>query len=610
MMGGEAERGQTWRCVPLPGLWLCVAGLLALLLPTPVRGQECPLGEISYVFIDNRSIFPTSEMNPDSPLTWVYRLANSLHVRTREAFIRDELLFETGQCLDPLLLEESERLLRGYTFIAQSDVFSLPQPDGSQHVNVYTQDEWTTRLDVKARFDGKFELNGVRVTEENFLGRGVLLRAFFEEQDAQQDLGLEIQTPRLLNSRWDARVGFGTTRRGQFFEEALNFPFVGEVGRFGARQTFLRRETLFAYAIPEPGEYSFLLVPFLDERADVALGTRLGRPGDLTILGAGFSRESFRFRRFPDKVEYVPEQDFSNTVPADEAGIDEIRSQVRSRRANRLNVFLGQRNLRFVQRRGLDALRGIQDVQLGVEVKLGLGAALAPLQEGGALSSEDLHTQMDLFWGGARGGWIFNARAAAEARRIPSLGAQASGWEDVFAEGDLYVYWQPAPRGDHTVVFRASAGGGWDVRTPYQLTLGGQSAVRGYHRSRFPGGRRVVLSLEDRFAVDWPAPDLLDFGFAFFVDVGFIRAGGVPFGVNSGWKGAAGLGIRTGLPPGTGRTTRIDLAVPLSRKMQLKDLIIRVSLDEVLGILSGVRDRQLVRSLRSGVRPYLGTPPW
>jgi hypothetical protein len=584
--------------------------LALVLAPASLRGQECPQGRISYIFIDNRSIFPTSEMDPNSPFTWVYRLANSLHFRTNEEFIRKELLFQTGDCLDPVLLQESARLLRSYTFIGQSDVFSLPQPDGTQHVNVYTQDEWTTRVDMQAQFDGGFKLNAIKVTEENFLGRGMLLRAFFEEEEAQRDMGIEIQTPRLLDSRWDGRVGFGTTRSGSFFEEALSFPFVGEVGRFGARQSFLWRETLFSFAIPDDPDHSFLLVPFLDERADIALGGRLGTPGKLIIFGGGISRESVRFRDFPNDVEYVQGKDFSSTVPVDAQGVDAVRGQVKSRRANRVNLYLGRRNLRFIQRRGLDAPNGIQDVQVGVEAALGLGRAFKFIQEGGDISSDDLHTQLDLFAGGAWDGWTLNTQLSVEARQVYSGDGGKTRWEDVFGEADAYLYWQPAPTGPHTVLLRLSGAGGWTVATPYQLTLGGRAGVRGYQQARFPGGRRVILSLEDRMFLRWPAPDLLDFGLSFFLDVGHIQPGEVPYGVDSGWRGALGFGIRGGLPPGTSRTTRIDLALPLGSRVQLKDLVLRISMEEVLGILSGVRDRQLLRSLRNGVRPYLGSPPW
>jgi hypothetical protein len=583
--------------------------VLALFAGT-VRAQECPYGQISYIFIDNRSIFDTTDLDPDAPFLWAYRLANALHIRTREDFIRKELLFKTGDCLDPLRLLETERLLRGYRFIARSDVFSLPQPDGTQHVIVDTQDEWTTKVDLGFRLDDGPKFTGFQVGEENLLGRGVLLRFFFAEEKEQRDLGVEVETPRLFNTRWDGRLSVGRTRSGKFFEESLFYPFVGEIGRVGARQSYLWRETLFSYVFPEGGGFTNLLVPFLDTRWDLVAGRRFGRPGDLTVLGGGFSRESVQFRHFPQDLELVRNRDYSDTQPADAGTIETVRPQARTRTANRINVFVGQRNLRFIQRRGLDAMRGVQDVQIGTEVFVGLGRAIGVEGEGGRPLPDDLHTQISLFAGGAWDRWTFNAQLSAEARQVDAQGNSGKTWEDLFGEADAYLYWQPERWAGHTLLFRASAAAGWSVQTPFQLTLGGRQAVRGFSDSAFPGGRRIVMSLEDRVYLRWPAPELFDFGFSFFMDLGHIQPGDVPFGIDSGWRSAVGAGIRFGLPPGTLNMTRIDLAAPLGPGAQLKDVVLRISLQEVLGLLPGFRDDQLVRSLRSGVRPTIISLPW
>jgi len=108
----------------------------------------------------------------------------------------------------------------------------------------------------------------------------------------------------------------------------------------------------------------------------------------------------------------------------------------------------------------------------------------------------------------------------------------------------------------------------------------------------------------------WPAPELFDFGFSGFLELGLMRAGDVPFGVNSGWRAALGGGIRFGLPPGTANVVRLDLALPLGTDVQAKDLVARISLQELLGILPGFRDDQVLRSLRAGVRPTLVSLPW
>jgi hypothetical protein len=580
------------------------------LLSSRVQAQECPQGRISYVFIDNRSIFDTAGLEPDAKFRWAYRFANAVHIETRREFLERELLFQQGDCLDPLLLEETERLLREYRFIARSDVFAVPQPDGSQHVVVDTQDEWTTRLDLGVRVENGFDLTGVGVAEDNFLGRGMRVRFFFQEDKERRDMGVEFQTPRILNTRWDARVAGGQTRSGTFFEESLFYPFVGEVGRFGGRQSFLRRETLFSYSLGQDPEYTHLLLPFLDERWDLIAGGRLGEPGNLIVYGAGFSMESIRFQEAPYDSELVRENDYSETVPGDPQHIYGLTNQIETRRANRFSLFLGHRKVRFVQRRGLDAFKGIQDVQVGTEVFFGIGRAWVVTGEDGKALPDDTHAQFSLFAGKVWEDWTLNAGLRAEGRYVHPFQDLDRDLRDIFAEADAYLYWQPRQGGPHTALFRLSAVAGWDVHAPYQLTLGGKEALRGYREEDFPGGRRVVMTLEDRIYLPWPAPELFDFGLALFVDVGHIQSGEVPYGVNPGWRASVGAGIRFGLPPGTGNMARIDIAAPLGAKTQFKDLVVRLNLQELLGLLPGVRDRQLLRSLRNGVRPTIITLPW
>lgn len=584
--------------------------VLGTCFPAASWAQECPEGRISYIFIDNRSIFDTSELDPDTRFLWAYRLANKLHYRTRDEFIRRELLFRTGECLDTLLLAETERLLRSYGFIARSDVFPVPQPDGTQHVVVDTQDEWTTKVDLGFDFEDGLRFTGVSLAEENLMGRGMLLRFFFEEDRERQDVGIEMGTPRLMATRWDARFSMGRTRTGDFFEESLYYPFVGEVGHLGGRQSFLRRETLFSYALPRNPHHTHLLLPFVDRRWDLVGGIRLGRPGNLTVLGAGVSGESVRFGGFPFDAEVVRREDFGNTDPASSAQIQEILPQVQERTASRINFFLGQRNLRFVQRRGLDALKGIQDIQVGTEVFVGLGRGIEVTGEGGVNLPDDIHTQFSFFAGGAWEEWTLNAQTRVEARQVYPGKGSGREWKDIFGEADAYIYWQPKDQPNHTVLFRLSAAGGWEVETPFQLTLGGSEAVRGFREEDFPGAQRVVFTWENRIYVPWPAPELFDFGLSVFADVGHMEPGDIPFGQNSGWRSAVGAGIRFGLPPGTRNMTRIDLALPLGSRVQLKDLVLRVSLQEVLGLLPGVRDAQLIRSLRNGVRPSVIALPW
>jgi outer membrane protein assembly factor BamA len=138
--------------------------------------------------------------------------------------------------------------------------------------------------------------------------------------------------------------------------------------------------------------------------------------------------------------------------------------------------------------------------------------------------------------------------------------------------------------------------------TPFQLTLGGRRSLRGLPEERFPGARRLLFTLEDRYFLRWPAPSAFDFGFTLFADAGRVWAGDVPYGVDSGWKGTVGGGIRLGFPSGTRGLVRLDLAFPIGAG-DAGGPVFRVTLYELLGLATGFTDPQLARSRRLAVGP-------
>ncbi len=128
-------------------------------------------------------------------------------------------------------------------------------------------------------------------------------------------------------------------------------------------------------------------------------------------------------------------------------------------------------------------------------------------------------------------------RHRSKAATAASEGGGGAGWKDIFAEAALLLYWQPKGERFHTLLLRVSGDGGWAVETPFQLTLGGRTALRGYRGEEYPGAHRLLMTLEDRIYLPSPSPGLFDLGLAFFLDVGNMWAGEAPFGLNSGWVG-------------------------------------------------------------------------
>jgi hypothetical protein len=572
--------------------------LLIFLLGASVASAQdrpCPTGPISYIFIDNHSIFDTTEPGINKRFGWAYRLANALHVRTRRSVIERELLFGPGDCFDQYLLDETERLLRGYQFLSQVDLFGVPQPDGSYHVVVDTKDQWSTQLDLRVGFDEGVQLEGFRIRETNVLGRGQELALFWIDHDVTRDYGLAFGTPQLAGTRWDFSGELGRTRAGTLARETIAYPFVGEVSHWAARQSFSRVDQYFDYIMVDStrDDTQHLLLPVREQVFDVGLGVRLGDRGNLTVLGAMISFEELSY---PGAPEVTVGGDFDERVPADSQTVAQLGRQTQQLGSIRFGMLVGQRNVWWVKRRGYDSMRGQQDIPLGAEASFAFARSIPSLER-----DNDLISSLRLYTGIEYGDALFLGRMRADVRRDFDAIEAAREWKDLYAETELLNYWKPKSLPRHTFFLRASAAGAWNTRTPFQLTLGGDRNLRGYREEKFPGGRRLIFNAEDRIYFGWPWREVLDLGATIFVDAGRMWKGDVPFGGDSGFRTTAGLGLRGSFPAGGRSTFRVDVAAPMNG-FKASNFRLIFSATELLGIAgTGTPDDQLLRSRNEGV---------
>jgi hypothetical protein len=135
-------------------------------------------------------------------------------------------------------------------------------------------------------------------------------------------------------------------------------------------------------------------------------------------------------------------------------------------------------------------------------------------------------------------------------------------WDGILVSGRAAAYLRFAPR--NTFTASAEYAGGWRHRTPFALELGDpDGGVRGYAASRVLGGQRGVIRIENR--LNWlTVGRAADLGFALFVDAGRMRAGQVPFGVDTPMRYGAGAGMLAAIPARSRRLWRLDVAAPLS----------------------------------------------
>lgn len=555
-----------------PGaVFVCLAVAWAVLsLGTPAAAQDgnvassaeeragtaeddaCAPGRITSVEITSRSIFDPDGA-PYQVVSLAYSFANALHVNTQESFIERELLFEEGDCLDPFLLSESERLLGQYGFLTDARVTSRPDGNGGHVAVVTTRDEWSTKVDVGVTYDEGANVERLQVTEENFLGHGVFGEFTFLNRREVRTHSVGVSTPRFFG-RSDAGIAWGKSRSGSFFDQHVRYPFVGEAGTVALREGYRRGTDFFAYSTGGQEEYTRVLVPVFKEQIELSAARRLGEPGASIIIGASLTRDVVRFDQ---PAEVTLDDGYDERAPL---GVDPpaaMARQWRSGAATRLGLHLGTRRFRYEDYFGLDGVRDRQTVGLGLFAGVSLARGLPVPGPSGVESREDWVTRAHFSFTTPIGASLLHGGTTWEARH------EDGHWRDVLGSADLVFYGRTRLLPGQTWFARAALGGGWNTQLPYQLSLGGREAVRALPEDLLPGGRMLLLVLEDRIAFPWPGPNTLDLGATVFGEAGRMLPGDVPYGVDSGWQGSVGFGLRIGLPPGTRNIWRADVVFPV-----------------------------------------------
>ncbi len=127
---------------------------------------------IRRIMIHCLDIFPPDEIEDSRGLAGRVRsLANAIHVTSRSSMVKDYLLMEEGDLIDPAQLADTERILRETGLFHDAVIIVLPVPIEPNTVDliVATRDVWSLGLTFTPRSTTNFR---VTLHERNTLGYG------------------------------------------------------------------------------------------------------------------------------------------------------------------------------------------------------------------------------------------------------------------------------------------------------------------------------------------------------------------------------------------------------------------------------------------------------
>ena len=556
--------------------WWVAAAVLSggLAGPSAVASQNepCPQGRVSRIDIRNYSLFAPDDVR-GKRFAWAFGLANAAHIKTRAEYLERQMLLREGECYDPDQLAASVRFLRELDFIARVQANPRQLSDSTWVIDVQTWDEWSTSASVYFDVEGRVQLQGFYVTEINALGRGLRLSFRHRSFRERNDNSLTLASTRFLGSAVQASIAAGTTRTGGYFKQDFTRPLQSESARLYFLSHLQYEDYEQSYLTGDENGVSHVLLPLTDKTVDLTLRRRIGVPGALTIFGGEMQAQR---RTVSGPVREVVRGDFQGAITAPDSIAVRLRPQDTPDSWVRLGGTLGIRRIRFTTGKGLDLVSGAQNIAVGSELIVTIGRTLATW----GTSSTDSYAWLGGFASGAAGPFLANTTIRGEGRLLDFGKADASRWRDLRLSGRSLLYVQPSASTAQAFVLGARYNLRSHVDQPFQSALGGEQGVRAYREDQVPTGSTLVTFAEERVNLPWFHP-AVDLGLTGFVDYGRGWADGIPFGTDTGWRGAVGGGLRLGFPAGSGSVTRIEVAWPYGVGAQGRGPVLRTYISPV-----------------------------
>jgi hemolysin activation/secretion protein len=493
--------------------------------PQELEARGAKIGKITVLPGD---VFDTTVKGESG---WLYRTANKLHIDTKPAVIRGQLLFDTGDTFSERLLQETERNLRANPYLYDASIVPVAYDGVNVDLEVRTRDTWTLNPGVNfSRTGGKNEY-AVQIQEKNLFGRGQELQVQWESDVERQALTFLFADPHFLKSYNQLAVAYSDADDGDTKYFRLARPFYALDVRWSAGTT-LSDST------------------FQTDRWE--LGKRVGEfqtQAQFYELGGGWSRglRDGWVQRWTYGATYS--ESLFATVPGAALGgpLPEDRKFV--------YPWVGFELVEdaFQERENLDQIRRTEDVLVGFSAWARLGYAPesfgsktdAVLGSAYARDGMDLTPTQSIFgsaWisGRYEQGEIVNGIVGAEAR----------------------YYWKTSAR---SKFFGSVSGTATEqLDQDQQLTLGGDTGLRGYPFAYQAGTSRALLTLEQRYYTKWYPFRLFHVAGAAFFDMGRTWGTDVTGATSLGLLKDVGIGLRLGSSRSAfGNVVHIDLAFPL-----------------------------------------------
>jgi hypothetical protein len=502
--------------------------------PVPCAGQV--IRDI-VVFASAPTVTTTRRVPVVGPI--IGPVLRTAHVTTNPELIRRYLLLHEGERCTELRRVESERLLRAQPFIADAAVVAIAHDDGGVRIEVRTVDEASVVFGARAGTSPMLRM--MRLGSDNLMGEGVEIAGEWRSGGLLRDgWSFSATDHQFLGRPHVLALDVRRSPLGGEWRAELAHPFYTDLQRY-AWQAQAGDETRFI-RYQHPGEPTRARA--LRRRwHEVGAVGRVGPPRRFALVGMSVTGEE----EFPGDapVRYEEGGVVPDSAPALQGG--------RSFRMARVNLLGGVRFLDYLRVRGFDGLSATQDFPVGVQLGTIVGRSAPPL----GAREDDWSMAGELYVGRGTRRRAVRAEVQGEVRWDNTL----DRWDGLLSTGRIAQYLRIGE--GRTIIATGEWTGAWRSRVPYSLALGSRDGgMRGYGESRLAGAQRAVVRIEDRRVLGRPWGHA-ETGAAWFLDLGRVWRGEVPYGVTTPVRVSLGAGFLAAVPIQSARLWRLDLAAPI-----------------------------------------------
>tara|TARA_A100000171_G_C2137661_1_gene151696 strand:+ start:1974 stop:3659 length:1686 start_codon:yes stop_codon:yes gene_type:complete len=194
-----------------------------------------------------KALGPRMDKPDEKPKSFIQKTGNTVNFNTRERVILNNLLFSSGDIVDPLIIADNERILRELPYIKDARIYLKPREDNPEIVDVeiITKDVLALSFDIEAR---DFDSGVLRVNHKNIFGSGHEIdNRFSVDQSSDQRYSYQIRyrVPNIKRSFISFEANYANTVNQDFSSIKLQREFISPKIKFAGGIEFTNQRLRF-----------------------------------------------------------------------------------------------------------------------------------------------------------------------------------------------------------------------------------------------------------------------------------------------------------------------------------------------------------------------------